>query len=103
MLYFWLLTEGEQRITAIIKKSLQVSSLLSSSLLLHPIPCMSSCLLSPKMSKCWYKSIFGKFVRTSSVIYGRLDCRTQYVYIEAHGDPSASDEIQAMVTSWSSW
>ena len=58
MLYFCLLTEGEQWIIAIIKKSLQVSFLLSSSLQVHPLPCMSSRLLSPKMSKSWDKSIF---------------------------------------------
>ena len=88
MLYFCLLTEGGQWIIATIKKWLQGSLLLSSYLLVHPVPCMSSCLLSLKMSKSWDKSIFGKFASTSFVIYGRLDCWTQYVYIEAHGDSS---------------
>ena len=60
MLYFCLLTESEEWIIAIIKKSLQISFLLSSSLLVHPVPCMSSCLLSLKMSESWYKSIFWK-------------------------------------------
>ena len=101
MLYFWVLTHGEQWITAIVKKSLQVSFLLSSSLLRHPIPCMSSCLLSPKMSKSWDKSIFlgslyQPFLWFTIGWIADPECTLRLMEI------SASDEIQDMVT-WSSW
>ena len=103
MLYFCLLTEGEQWIIAIIKKSLQVSFLLSSSLLLHPIPCMSSCLLSPKMSKSWDKSFFwGSLYQpvlwfTVGWIAEPNMCTLRHMEIPQPG------EIQAMITSWLFW